>query len=104
MDPHTSTPVRAAIASRTPRFEPAQMSVRRSLFLAANPGYESSGGGSSDGGFMNAGVESMTAPSPRVRTLAITLLASMAFRFISDASVPVFDVVNAIRFPEASDV
>src|SRR2546425_5833690 len=104
MNPHTSRPVRASMASRMPRFVPAQMSVRRSLFVAAKPGYASSGGGSSDGGFKKPGVESITAPSPSARTWAITLLASIAFKFMSDASVAVFDVVNGINVPEASAV
>src|SRR2546425_12592733 len=78
------------------------MTVLRSLFLAVKAVYASSGGGSSDGGFKKPGVESITAPSPSARTWAITLLASIAFKFMSDASVAGFGVVNGINVSEAS--
>src|SRR4051812_29830450 len=97
--PHTSRPVRASIASRKPRLVPTQISVRRSLLAAANPGYESSGGGSSDGGFKNAGVESAGVPSDRLRTALITVAASAAVRPIIGASAATFAVESAIIVP-----
>src|SRR5437868_4959597 len=46
---HTSTPERPSMACTMPSFPPIQMIVRRLTFAAENPGYVSSGGGSSDG-------------------------------------------------------
>ena len=38
MNPHTSRPVRASMASMMPRFVPAHTIVRRSLLATAKPG------------------------------------------------------------------
>ena len=104
MNPHTSTPSRASIPSRIPQLVPTQMRLRRPLFFTANAGYESSGGGSSEGGFITAGVESTIGPSGRLRTAVMTLLASVTLRFISGASAAALATVNGTTVPSASAV
>src|SRR4051812_7232160 len=91
--------------SKMPRFVPTQMMVRRSLFATANAGYVSSGGGSSEGAFMTAGVESRIVPNGCARTTLMTLVASATavapVRFINGASVAALATVNAIIVPSA---
>src|SRR5947208_4171889 len=88
--------------SKMPRLVPTQMIDRRSLLADANAGYVSSGGGSSDGGFMIAGVESRIVPNGCLRTLSIRFCASVRLvRFMSDISAAAFAFVNAIIVPSA---
>ena len=90
--------------SKMPQFVPTQMMLRRPLLSSANFGYEASGGGSSDGGFMIAGVEVMIGPSGRLRTAVMTLVASVGFRFISGANVATLAVVKATIVPSGVTV
>src|SRR6185503_9614476 len=100
MKPHSSMPVRASIASRMPRLVPAHTIVRRFLLATAKPGYASSGGGSRDGGFITAGVESMTAPIDWLRTwLMIAAVSVRLVNPISGINVAALATVNAIMLP-----
>src|SRR5438128_6402437 len=89
-----------------PRLVPTQMMLRRSLLATANAGYVSSGGGSSEGAFMIAGVESRIVPNGCARTMLMTLAASQCVasthvRFMSGASVAALAAVNGIIVPSA---
>src|SRR5262249_6553904 len=85
--------------SKMPQLVPTQTMLRRPLLSEAKAGYVSSGGGSSDGGFMIAGVDVMIGPSGRLRTAEMTVVASVAVMFISGASVATFAVVKATMVP-----
>src|SRR5439155_2822438 len=90
---------RASMPSRIPRLVPTQIIDRRFLNSAAYSKYASSGGGSSDGAFMIAGVESTTEPSGKARNALITFVASDVLRFMYGASVAALAAVTAIIAP-----
>src|SRR5688572_9624151 len=96
MNAYTSMPLRASRACIMPSLPPTQIRVRRSLLASMNAGYSGSGGGSMDGGSMNAGVEPTNGPRGCARTYVMMRVASATDTFMNGANVATFAVVSAV--------